>query len=88
MHDRELQCRAQYNQYNDAPDDLYIVLMAQDAGAGNMNNFPTFSRHLRMMRYPKDFKTTIEKYDDRSDPSIGLKMYIVTAQEVGGNEDH
>jgi hypothetical protein len=52
-----------------------------------VNNFPAFSRHLRTIRYPKDFKPTIEKYDGRSDPSIWLKMYII-ARASGGNEDH
>jgi hypothetical protein len=41
-----------------------------------------------MIRYPKDFKPAIEKYDSRSDPSIWLKMYSITARAFGGNEDH
>jgi hypothetical protein len=40
------------------------------------------------MRYPKDFKPAIGKYDGRSDPNIWLKMYIIIALDVGGNEDH
>jgi hypothetical protein len=30
----------------------------------------------------------IEKYDGRSDPSIWLKIYSITARASGGNEDH
>jgi hypothetical protein len=41
------------------------------------NNFLAFSQHLRTMRYPKDFKPTIDKYDGRSDPSILLNMYSI-----------
>jgi hypothetical protein len=41
-----------------------------------------------MIRYPKDFKTAIEKYNGRSDPSIWLKMYNIAARASGGNEDH
>jgi hypothetical protein len=41
-----------------------------------------------MIRYPKDFKPSIEKYGDRSDPSIWLKMYSIAARASGGNEDH
>jgi hypothetical protein len=41
-----------------------------------------------MIRYPKDFKPVIEKYDDRSDPSIWLKMYNIAARASRGNEDH
>jgi hypothetical protein len=29
------------------------------------------------MRYPKDFKPTIEKYDGHSNPNIWLKMYTI-----------
>jgi hypothetical protein len=41
-----------------------------------------------MIRYPKDFKPAIEKYDGRSDPSIWLNMYSIAARASGGNEDH
>jgi hypothetical protein len=61
---------------------------APSASPGVVNNFPAFSRRLRMIRYPKDFKPAIEKYDDRSDPSIWLKMYNIAARASGGNEDH
>jgi hypothetical protein len=37
---------------------------------------------------PKDFKPTIEKYDGRSDPSIWLKMYSITARASRGNKYH
>jgi hypothetical protein len=40
------------------------------------------------MRYLKDFKLAIEKYDSHFDPSIWLKMYNITAQASGCNEDH
>jgi hypothetical protein len=41
-----------------------------------------------MIRYPKDFKPSIEKYDGRSNPSIWLKMCSIAARASGGNEDH
>jgi hypothetical protein len=41
-----------------------------------------------MIRYSKDFKPAIEKYDGRSDPSMWLKMYNITACASRGNEDH
>lgn len=90
MHDRELQHRAWYDQDNNVVDDLYIVPMAHDSGSdsGAINNFPAFSRHLRTMRYLKEFKSAIEKYDSQSDPGIWLKMYNITAQASGGNKDH
>jgi hypothetical protein len=58
------------------PDDLYVILAdhAPSASPGAVNNFPAFSRRLRTIRYPKDFKPSIEKYDGRFDPSIWLKM--------------
>jgi hypothetical protein len=67
---------AQYDQDNGPPDDLYVIPMAYapSASPGAVNNFPTFSRRLRMIRYPKDFKLATEKYDGHSDPSIWLKM--------------
>jgi hypothetical protein len=40
------------------------------------------------MRYLRDFKIAIEKYGNRSDPSIWLKMYSITARTSGGNKDH
>jgi hypothetical protein len=51
-------------------------------------NFPAFSRRLRTIRYPKDFKPAIEKYDGRSDPSIWLKMYSIATRTSRGNKDH
>jgi hypothetical protein len=90
MHDQQLLRRDQYNQDNGPPDDLYIIPAAHapSASPGVVNNFPAFSRHLRTIRYPKDFKPALEKYDGRSDPSIWLKMYRIVAHASGGNEDH
>jgi hypothetical protein len=90
MHDQELLRRAQYDQDNNPPDDLYIILAAHApcASPGAVNNFPAFSRRLRTIRYPKDFKPAIEKYDGRSDPSIWLKMYSIAVRASRGNEDH
>jgi hypothetical protein len=72
IHDQELLQCAQYDQVNGLPDDLYIIptAYASSASPGAVNNFPMFSQRLRKIRYPKDFKPTIEKYDDRSNPSI------------------
>jgi hypothetical protein len=90
MHDQELLRHAQYDQDNGPPDDLYVIPAdhAPSASPGAVNNFPTFSRRLRTIRYPKDFKPSIEKYDGRSDPSIRLKMYSIPACASGGNEEH
>jgi hypothetical protein len=90
MHDQELLRRAQYDQDNDHPDDLYVIPAAHapSASPGAVNNFPAFSRRLRMIGYPKDFKPAIEKYDSRSDLSIWLKMYNIAAHASEGNEDH
>jgi hypothetical protein len=90
MHDQELLRRAQYGQDNGPHDDLYVIPVAHtpSASSGAVNNFPTFSRLLRTIRYPKDFKPAIEKYDGHSDPSIWLKMYSIAARASGGNEDH
>jgi hypothetical protein len=90
MHDQELLRRAQYDQDNSPPDDLYVIPAAHAPSASPraVNNFQAFSRHLRTIRYPKDFKPAIEKYDGRSDPSIWLKMYNIAARASGGNEDH
>jgi hypothetical protein len=90
MHDQELLRRAQYDQDNSPPDDLYVIptAYAPSASPGAVNNFPAFSRRLRMIRYPNDFKPAIEKYDGRSDPSIWHKMYNIAARASGGNEDH
>jgi hypothetical protein len=41
-----------------------------------------------MIRYPKDFKPAIEKYDGRSDPSIWIEMYSIATRASRGNEDH
>jgi hypothetical protein len=90
MHDQELLRRAQYDQDNGPSDDLYVIPVghAPSASPEGVNNFPAFSRRLRTIRYPKDFKPSIEKYDSRSDPSIWLKMYSIAARASGGNEDH
>jgi hypothetical protein len=90
MHDQELLRRAQYDQYNGPPNDLYVIPAdhAPSASPGAVNNFSAFSRRLWTIRYPKDFKPSIEKYDCRSDPSIWLKMYSIVARASGGNEDH
>jgi hypothetical protein len=61
---------------------------APSASLGAVNNFPAFSRRLQMIRYPKDFKPAIEKYDGRFDPSMWLKMYSIVAHASGGNEGH
>jgi hypothetical protein len=94
MHDQELWRRAHYDQDNNALDDHYVVPMGHNtnynnnAGAAIINNFPAFSQRLRTMKYTKDFKPAIEKYDGRSNPSIWLKMYTIATQGAGGNEDH
>jgi hypothetical protein len=90
MHNQELQRHAHYEQDNGPPDDLYVIPAAHapSASTGAVNNFPAFSRCLETIRYPKDFKPAIDKYDGRSDPSIWLKMYIIAARASGGNEDH
>jgi hypothetical protein len=56
---------------------------APSARLGAVNNFPTFSRHLRTIRYPKDFKPA-----GHFDPSIWLKMYSIATRASGGNEYH
>jgi hypothetical protein len=90
MHNQELLRRAQYDRDNGPPDDLYIIPadQAPSASPGAVNNFPAFSGRLRTIRYPKDFKPSIEKHDGRSDPIIWLKMYNIAARASGGNEDH
>jgi hypothetical protein len=90
MHDQEVLRCTQYDQDNGPPDDLYVIptAYAPSASPGAINNFPTFSRRLRTIRYPKDFKPAIKKYDGRSDPSICLKMYNIATRASGGNEDH
>jgi hypothetical protein len=90
MHNQELLRRAHYDQDNGPPDDLYVIPIAYapSASPGAVNNFPAFSQRLRTIRYPKDFKLAIKKYDGRSDPSIWLKMYSIAARASGGNEDH
>jgi hypothetical protein len=82
MHDQELLRRAPYNQDNGPPDDLYVIPAAHapSASPGAVNNFPAFSRHLRTIRYPKDFKLAIEKYDSRSTRVYGLRC--TTLQHV------
>jgi hypothetical protein len=81
MRDQELLRRAQYDQDNGPPGDLYVIPAAHapSASPGVVNNFPAFSPHLRTIRYPKDFKPAIEKYNGHSDPSIWLKMYRIVA---------
>jgi hypothetical protein len=90
MHDQELLRRAHYNQDNSPPDDLYVIPAAHtpSASLGAVNNFTAFSRRLRTIRYPKDIKPAIEKYDGRSDPSIWLRMYNIVARASRRNEDH
>jgi hypothetical protein len=90
MHDQKLLRCAQYDQDNDTPDDLYIIPAdhAPSTSPGAVNNLSALSRRLRMIRYPKDFKPSIEKYDGHSDPSIWLKTYSIVARASGGNEDH
>jgi hypothetical protein len=55
MHDQELLRRAQYDQDSDPPDDLYVIptAYAPPVSPVAVNNFPTFSRRLRTIRYPK-----------------------------------
>jgi hypothetical protein len=90
MHDQKLLRRAQYDQDNGPPNNLYVIPAAHapSSSPGAVNNFPAFSRRLRMIRYPKDFKPAIEKYDGHSDPSIWLKIYNIAARASGGNKDH
>jgi hypothetical protein len=90
MHDHELLRRAQYDQDNGPPNDLYVTptAYATSASPGAVNNFPAFSQHPGTIRCPKDFKPAIEKYDGRSDPIIWLKMYSIASRASGGNEDH
>jgi hypothetical protein len=90
IHDHELLQRSQYDQDNGLPDDLYVIptAYAPSASPGVIRNFLVFSQCLRTIRYPKDFKLAIDKYDSRSDPSIWLKMYSIIACASGGNEDH
>jgi hypothetical protein len=61
MHDIKLRRRAQYDQGNGAPDNLYVFPTTHDLGSisGAISNFPTFSRHLKTIRYLKDFKHTM-----------------------------
>jgi hypothetical protein len=82
--------RAHYDQDNGPPDDVYVIPAAYtpSASPGAVNNFPAFSRCLWMIKYPKDFKPAIKKYDGHSDPSIWLKMYSIAACASGGNEHH
>jgi hypothetical protein len=86
MHDQELLLRPRLRSSQRPL--RHPAAYAPSASLRAVNNFPTFSRHLRTIRYPKDFKPTIEKYDSRSDPSIWLKMYTIAARASGGNEDH
>jgi hypothetical protein len=90
MHDQELLRHAQYDQDNNPLDDLYVIPAAHapSASPGAVNKFPAFSHRLRTIRYPKDFKPAIAKYDGRFDSSIWLKMYSIAARASGGNEDH
>jgi hypothetical protein len=77
-------------QDNGPPDNLYVIPAdhAPSASLGAVNNFPSFSRRLWTIRYPRDFKQSIEKYNDRSEPSIWLKMYNIQARASRGNIDH
>jgi hypothetical protein len=60
MHDQELLRRAQYDQDNGPLDDLYIIptTYALSTSPSAVNNFSAFSRRLKTIRYPKDFKPT------------------------------
>jgi hypothetical protein len=48
MHDQELLRRAQYDQDNGPPDDLYVIPAAHapSSSPGPVNNVPAFSRRL------------------------------------------
>jgi hypothetical protein len=90
MHDQELLLCTHYDEDNGPLDDLYVIpaAYALSASPGAVNNIPAFSRRLRTIRYPKDFKLAIEKYDSRSDSSTWLKMYSIAASTSRGNEYH
>jgi hypothetical protein len=51
----------QYDQDNGPPDDLYVIPSAYtlSASPGAINNFSAFSRRLKTMSYPNDFKPAI-----------------------------
>jgi hypothetical protein len=66
---------------------MSLTAYAPLASLGAVNNFPAFSRRLRTIRYPNDFKSAIEKYDGRSVPSIWLKIFNITARGSGCNVD-
>jgi hypothetical protein len=53
MHDQELLCRAQYDQDNGPPDDLYVMptAYAPSFSRGEINNFAAFSRCLKTIIY-------------------------------------
>jgi hypothetical protein len=55
MHDQEVLRRAQYDQDNGPPNDLYIIPAAHAPSASPraVNNFPTFSRCLRRSDTPR-----------------------------------
>jgi hypothetical protein len=55
MHDQDLLRHAQYDQDNGPPDDLYVIPMVYtpSTSRGAVNNFPTFLRRLRTIRYPQ-----------------------------------
>jgi hypothetical protein len=78
MDDQELLRCAQYDQYNGPPNDPYVILTAYapSASLGAINNFPTFSRRLRTIRYPKDFKPAIEKYDSWRSISVNQEHLL------------
>jgi hypothetical protein len=86
-HDFEITRRAEYEQEHGHPEDLFINPMAfccnnhaqHNYATSSINNFRAFSSRLLMLRYPKDFKPAIDKYNGRSDPSYWLKMYSIAA---------
>jgi hypothetical protein len=55
MHDQELLRRAQYDQDNGPPDNLYVIPAdrAPLASPGEVNNFQAFSRRLWTISIPK-----------------------------------
>jgi hypothetical protein len=50
--------------------------------------FPALAPRLRSVAYPDNFKSNIQKYDDRSDPNILLLTYYVAVKAAGGSFDH
>jgi hypothetical protein len=82
MHDQELLRRAQYDQDNGPPDDLYVIPTAYAplASPGAVNNFPTFSRRLRTIRYPKTSSQALRSTTVAPSQVYGLRC--TTSQHV------